>query len=78
MTYLENADYFVRLVDLPGTVGGFCTPNEDGTFNVFLNSRKDREHHIDSYCHELKHIEDDDFYTDKPIEEVENLGSKSK
>lgn len=79
MTFLEGADFFVRLIDLPPRVGGFCSPNEDGTVNVYLNSRKDREHNIDSYCHEVyDHIEGEDFWNDKPIEEVENLGSKSQ
>ena len=76
MTFLEGADFFVRLIDLPPRVGGFCSPNEDGTYNVYLNSRKDRDHNIDSYFHEVDHIEDDDFWNDESIEEVEGLGSK--
>jgi len=70
---LENADYFVRLVDMPTTVGGFVSPNEDGTYNVFLNSRRSVEQNIETYFHEWEHIEDDDFYNDLPIEEVEHL-----
>lgn len=62
---IEGADFFVRLVDLPPTVGGFVCPNDDGTFNVYLNSRKDQEHNIDSYLHEVDHIENDDFYNDE-------------
>lgn len=73
MTALEGADFFVRLVDLPPRVGGVCSPNEDGTYNVYLNARKDREHQVDSYLHEWEHIEDDDFYTARPIEEVEGF-----
>jgi hypothetical protein len=76
MTYLEGADFFVRVIDLPPRVGGFCSPNEDGTYNVYLNIRKDRDHNIDSYFHEVDHIEDDDFWNDESIEEVEGLGSK--
>ena len=76
MTFLEGADFFVRVLDLPPRVGGFCSPNEDGTYNVYLNSRKDRQHNIDSYFHEVDHIEDDDFWNDESIEEVEGLGSK--
>ena len=76
MTFLEGADFFVRVLDLPPRVGGFCSPNEDGTYNVYLNSRKDRDHNIDSYFHEVDHIEDDDFWNDESIEEVEGLGSK--
>ena len=76
MTFLEGADFFVRVLDLPPRVGGFCSPNEDGTYNVYLNSRKDRQHNIDSYFHEIDHIEGDDFWNELPIEEVEGLGSK--
>lgn len=73
MTYLEGADFFVRLVDLPPTVNGICSPNDDGTYNIYLNSRKDFDHQLDGYDHECDHIEDDDFYGDKDIRDVEGL-----
>jgi len=71
MTYLEGADYFVRVVDLPYGVGAQTVPNDDGTFSVYLNGRTSHDKQIDDYCHEYEHIEDDDFYNDKPIEEIE-------
>lgn len=73
MTYLENADYFVRLVDLPIGIHGVCATNDDGTFSVFINARNDRDQQIRSYFHERKHIEGDDFYNGKDIREVEGL-----
>ena len=68
---IENADYYVRLVPLPPQVGGLVSPNEDGTFNVYLSEYKPREELIDDYIHEYEHIDNDDFYNGKPIEEIE-------
>lgn len=68
---IENADYFVRLVPLPPQVGGLVSPNEDGTFNVYLSEYKSREELIDDYIHEYEHIDNDDFYNGKPIEKIE-------
>ena len=71
---IENADYFVRLVDLPGSVGGACNPNDDGTFNIYLNSRftTDRERVIDDFLHEWEHLENDDLYGDKEVAALED------
>ena len=73
MTYLEDADYFVRVVDLPDGVNGVCATNDDGTFNIFINANTDRLTQIDSYIHEYEHIENDDFYNGEDIRNVENL-----
>lgn len=73
MTYLEGVDYFVRVVDLPSGVNGMISPNVDGTFNIYLSSNNDPEKQIDSYFHELAHIENDDFNNGKPLREIENL-----
>lgn len=73
MTYLPQADIFVRLVNLPPSIGGIVTPNDDGTFSVYINANRPSERQIASYFHELEHIENDDFYTDKDIKEIENL-----
>ena len=73
MIYLENADYFVRLVDLPYGVGGCVTPNDDGTFSVYINARCSTGKQRESYKHELRHIERNDFYNGMPIEQIEDL-----
>ncbi len=71
---IENADYFVRLIDLPGSVGGACNPNEDGTFNIYLNSNfsTDRDRMVADFLHEWEHLENDDLFGDKEIAAVEN------
>ena len=73
MTYLEDADYFVRVVDLPTGVNGVCATNDDGTFSIFINANTDRLTQIDSYIHEYEHIANDDFYNGEDIRDVENL-----
>lgn len=69
---LENADYFVRLVPFPpGAIDGCVTPNDDGTFSVYLDSNVSREKQLKALGHELNHIELDHFYEDKPQEQME-------
>lgn len=69
---LENADYFVRLVPFPpGAIDGCVTPNDDGTFSVYLDSNVSRERQFVALDHELNHIEFDHFYEDKPQEQME-------
>ena len=71
---IENADYFVRLIDLPGSVGGACNPNDDGTFNIYLNANfsMDRQRKIAVFLHEWEHLENDDLYGDKDVAVLEN------
>lgn len=73
MTYIEGADYFVRVVNLPPKVKALVAENEDGTFSMYLNARNDAEQNVESYFHELDHIENDDFYNGHPIRRVEGL-----
>lgn len=71
MTYLPEVDYFVRTVDLPTEVGGLVAVNEDGTYSVYINARLSSSRQKKALRHEVDHIENDDFYNGKPIEEVE-------
>ena len=73
LTIIENADYFIRLIPLPSAVGGVLTPNDDGTFSMYLNQDHDSETMLDDYMHEFLHIVNDDFYGDKDIAEIEGL-----
>lgn len=64
--------YFVREVSLPFEVKGIVTPNaEDDSFNIYINSRLSDDQKRKALKHEIDHIENDDFYNDKTIEEVE-------
>ena len=72
MTYLYNVDFYVRLVDMPPSIGGAICPNEDGTFSIYINARKSLKAQLAALQHEINHIIDDDFYSDLPIEVIES------
>ena len=71
MTLVEGADYFIRVVNLPPRCGGVVSPNPDGTFNIYINARKDVDAQLEAYIHEYEHIADDDFYNGAPLHEIE-------
>lgn len=73
MRLIEGADYFVRVIDLPVQIGGMVTPNDDGTYSVYLNARNTAARMAMSFDHEVGHIENDDFYNGKNIGEVEHF-----
>lgn len=57
-------DYYVRLVPLPIAVRGATLPNDDGSFDVYINAALDRENQKSVLAHELQHIGRDHFYDD--------------
>ena len=73
MTYpIEGADYFIFLRELPPRIYAFVMLNSDGTYSVFLDPRRDFEHQLDDWEHELWHIIRDDMYdSTKQIWEIE-------
>ena len=69
---LENADYFVKLVDFPVcSCGGVVLLNDDGTYTILINSRLSHEQNADSLIHELNHIKNGDFYRSANIAQIE-------
>ena len=65
-------EYRVRLVDLPPKVGGMVSMDDEGFYNVYINSRLTWERQRKALRHELEHIADDDLRNTRPIEAVEN------
>lgn len=68
---IEGADYFVRMVPFPPGVDGAVTPNDDGTFSIYISSNVDDQHKREALDHEIRHIELDHLYCEKPIEVIE-------
>lgn len=65
-------EYYVRLLDLPPAVEGVTVPNDDGTFDIYINALLPEERQQEKLAHELEHIRKDHFYNDiKSIVEVE-------
>jgi len=74
MKYMEGVDYFVRVIPFPvGRVGGMVTPNDDGTYSVYINANLNRERQLEAYEHEVRHIVNGDFYNEKTIREIEGI-----
>ena len=67
-------DYFVRYLKLPATVKGITVPNNDGTFDIYINSVLCEEKQQECLRHEIRHIVQDHFYNETvPIDEIERL-----
>lgn len=71
MVVLEDADYFIRYIELPMTVGGFVTTNDDGTYSMYINQNHDPETQLEDYIHEYKHILFQDLHGVKNIRDIE-------
>ena len=57
-----SPDYFVRLVELPYSVHAVTIPNDDGSFDIYINSLLPREQQLQKLRHEIAHIRRDHFY----------------
>lgn len=51
----------VKYLKLPCKVKAVSTENEDGSYTVFLNNKLTYEQNRESYLHELRHIQGNDF-----------------
>ena len=64
-------DVFIRLCSFPPHVGGMVVPNEDCTFDIYVNDTFSEERRREVIAHELEHIRRDHFYRDISITEKE-------
>lgn len=58
---------FVRSVPLPCAVRAVTLPNDDSTFDIYINSTLPDELQKKALSHELEHIRRDHFYNDDPV-----------
>lgn len=63
----------VQLVDFPvGSKGHEAvTPNEDGSYTIFINSRDASNIQREAYLHAIEHIKNEDFAPGKNVQEIE-------
>lgn len=64
-------DIITVLVDLPHTIGGYTLRDRWGDYTVVLNARMSREKQLETYRHELRHIQCDDFNSPKTVDLIE-------
>lgn len=58
---------FVRLIPLPDTIPAVTIPNDDCTFDIYINSVLSEERQNRAMEHELEHIRLDHFYNEDPV-----------
>lgn len=75
---IGEEEYAVRYVELPYKVEGMTVCDEDGFYNIYINSLLPPEVQSEALKHEMTHIEENDFYNDKTIEECESIANQSK
>lgn len=69
---MEDRDYFIRVMPFGVPIPAFVRLNPDGvTYTLYLNSEYDFEHWLNSYEHEIIHIDHDDLFGDKDIRDIE-------
>lgn len=61
-------DCFIRFINMPYTIGGYVAPNEDGTFNIYINVNLSRKKQQAALLHELRHIMLDHLWKDESVE----------
>lgn len=61
-------DYNVRVIPFPNrAVPALVTPNDDGTFDIYINGLLTESQQKEALRHELEHLERDHFYKDEPV-----------
>jgi len=68
--YLE---YYIRLIDLPASVKGMTIQDEEGFFNIYINSKLNFEQQQQTIEHELCHIMRGDFDSVESLEKIETM-----
>lgn len=63
----------VYLVDLPHGIRGFTSKNEDGSYSIMINARLSSEMQIQTYDHEIKHIDNGDYDGVKKVDCLEYI-----
>lgn len=65
-------DYHVRYVRYPNRgSAGTVFPCDDDSFDIYVNTQFSEADQQEWLIHEIRHLEDDHFYTDKPIGQIE-------
>ena len=60
-----------RIIELPPRVNAVTVVDENGDFNVYVNSRLSREEQVTAYDHERSHIIKNHFYRQKSVSQCE-------
>jgi Zn-dependent peptidase ImmA (M78 family) len=62
-----GSQIFVRMIPLPIAARAVTLPNDDGTFDIYINANLPPEMQVRALEHELEHINQDHFYNEDPV-----------
>lgn len=62
-----------RIVNLPTRIKGYTSVDSEGNYNVYINSRLNREMQRLTYMHEMTHIVRNDWSDTKTIHQAESM-----
>ena len=70
---LYDGEYACRMIDLPGSIHAASRITQDGSDfpNIYINDQLSPMGKRRAFDHEMDHLENDDFYNNRSIEEVE-------
>ena len=68
---MNDGEYVVRLINLPGDIKGVVRLSDDGFANIYINDQLSPEARRLAFEHETRHIDRDDFYNSEPIQKIE-------
>ena len=68
----EGIDYFIYYRKMPPKIYAFVMLNNDATYSIYLDPRRDYYHRLKDLEHELDHIRNEDFYNGIPISQIED------
>lgn len=60
-------DVYVRYLPFPTTTEAVVIPNDDATFDIYLNSKICEDKQKAALAHELEHIKRDHLYNEDPV-----------
>lgn len=60
-------EYYVRYLPLPAKVRAAVSPNDDGSFDIYINEGFDELGRETALRHELEHIRREHFYTEGAV-----------
>lgn len=67
----KRDDVIVTLHDLPTTIHGALSIDDDGTPCIHLNARLSIDAQRKAFAHEMKHLENNDFDNSRHISSIE-------
>lgn len=67
---MTKIDHTVIYADMPCTIKGFTRLTDD-YYTIVLNSRLSLEEQKETYRHELDHLQDGDFYSERDADSIE-------